>query len=73
MRSRLSYLVLVWLAGCSSGPVVPQERPASAHAAYHHEPVSEFNDGDTTFLQLVPDREPLRYPQLRPVRPPSQP
>jgi hypothetical protein len=31
---------------------------SSAPTRYHHEVISEFNDGETKFLQLVPDKNP---------------
>jgi len=58
MHRKLICLVFIVMAGCSSMPPGQEERTATAHSAYHHEKISEFDDGDTTFLQLVPNSQP---------------
>jgi hypothetical protein len=50
------------LAGCSSispyGSDSSSQLTQAPSQRYHHETVSEFNDGETKFLQLVPDDNP---------------
>jgi uncharacterized protein YceK len=55
-------LLCLLLAGCSS--TANRNDSGNPHAGsstpttYHHETVSEFSDGETKFLQLVPDKNP---------------
>ena len=42
--------IVGWRVGTQRAPPAP--------ARYHHEIISDFNDGETKFLQLVPDKNP---------------
>ena len=62
MKNRIIYLAVILLAGCSSMPAGKggdqTQADSRAPATYHHETVSEFNEGESKFLRLVPDKEP---------------
>jgi hypothetical protein len=66
----MALLATMTLAGCASPGSNPSARVASdAPVAstgdvvrYHHEVISEDNDGDTKFLRLVQDNEIPSWP-----------
>jgi len=61
MKTIYLFSVCLLLAGCNSLPQGTTDNSQSISAVpprYHHEIFSEFSDGETKFLHLVPDDGP---------------
>ena len=59
MKTNVLCLLCLLFAGCSSiSSRNPDPQAGATTSTYHHETVTEFNDGETKFLQLVPDKNP---------------